>query len=118
VYYQKGQHCREPVFLGGRGRRRRRRRETASPFLSEAAAAKQETLTSVGKWEQAPPKFLVSRINIFKPPLHRWGKKRIFWKIHRLCFFPVGWRREGGREGGRLVKYLTLRSVSSLNNPQ
>jgi hypothetical protein len=59
VYYQKGQYCREPVFLGGRGRRRRRRRrrETASPFLSEAAAAKQETLTSVGKWEQAHQKF-------------------------------------------------------------
>jgi hypothetical protein len=103
--------------LAGRGRRRRRRRrrETASPFLSEAAAAKQETLTSVGKWEQAPPKFLVSSHKIIEPPLHRWGKKRILWKIHRLCFFLLG---GGRREAGRLVKYLTLRSVSSLNNPQ
>jgi len=75
VYYQKGQYCREPVFLGGWGRRRRRR-ETASPFLSEDAAAKQETLTSVGKWEQAPPKFLVSSNKIIKPPLQRWGKKK------------------------------------------
>jgi hypothetical protein len=73
VYYQKGQYCREPVILGGRGRRRR---ETASPFLSEAAAAKQETLTSVGKWEQGPPKKLVSSNKIIKPPLHRWGKKK------------------------------------------
>jgi len=79
VYYQKGQYCREPVILGGRGgrrRRRRRRRETASPFLSQAAAAKQETLTSVGKWEQGPPKKLVSSNKIIKPPLHRWGQKK------------------------------------------
>jgi hypothetical protein len=103
VYYQKGQYCREPVILGGRGRTRwRRRRETASPFLSQAAAAKQETLTSVGKWEQAPPNFLVSSNKIIKPPLQRWGKKGILWKIHRLCFFSVGWREKGGRETSKV----------------
>jgi hypothetical protein len=111
VYYQKGQYCREPVFLGGRGRRRRRRRETASPFLSEAAAAKQETLTSVGKWEQAPPKILVSSNKIIKPPLHRWGKKRILWKIHRLCFFFC-WVEGGGREAERETSKVLYPKVS------
>ncbi len=117
VYYQKGQYCREPVFLGGWGRRRRRRRrETASPFLSEDAAAKQETLTSVGKWEQAPPKILVSSNKIIKPPLQRWEKKKGYYGKSIGCvFFLLG---GGRREGGRLVKYLTLRSVSSVNNPR